>query len=83
MIIRIFTRQGCHKCPPAKALGKKLSEGSINVKFYDLEDADGLAEATLFGVMSTPTIVVVDENDKEIISWRGETPTEAEIKRYL
>jgi glutaredoxin len=83
MTVKFFWRPGCPKCPPAKELSKKLLKDGFNIKLYNLEDTNGLAEATLHGVMSTPTIVVTDDNDKEINSWRGETPAEVEIKKYF
>ena len=83
MMVKIFWRQGCPKCPAAKELGKKLSNSNVNVKIYNLENIDGLSEGTLFGVMSTPTTIVVDDENKEVASWRGETPSEAEIKKHI
>lgn len=83
MMVKIFWRPGCPKCPAAKELGKKLIDEGVNVKIYNLEDIDGLSEGTLFGVMSTPTTIIVDNKNKEVASWRGETPSEAEIKKYI
>jgi protein-disulfide isomerase len=83
MLIKIFWRDGCPKCPPAKELGKKLSAADTDVKIYNLNNAEGLAEATLYGVMSTPATVISDEKGKEVVSWRGETPSEDEIKNTL
>lgn len=83
MLIKFFVRPGCPKCPPSKALAKKLKEEGVPTKIYNLEEADGLAEGALYGVMSTPTVIIVNEKDEEVISWRGETPSENEIKKYL
>ena len=84
MTIKFFGRPDCPKCPPAKELAKKLQKNQdFKVELYDLDNADGLAEGTLYGVMSTPTIIVVDDKDKEVVSWRGQTPTESEIKKHL
>jgi len=77
VLVKIFTRVNCPKCPAAKALAKEL-----NVKTYNLDDADGLAEGTLYEVMSTPAVIVTD-NNKEVMSWRGKTPLKDEVKKYL
>ena len=83
MVVKIFTRPTCPKCPPAKTLAEKLKKQWIKVKMFNLDEVEGLTEGTLYGVMGTPTILIVDDKDKEIVSWRGQTPTEAEIKKYL
>jgi len=83
MVVKIFTRPTCPKCPPAKTLAEKLKKQGIKVKMFNLDEVEGLTEGTLYGIMGTPTILIVDDKDKEIVSWRGQTPTEAEIKKYL
>lgn len=82
MEIKIFTKPDCPKCPAAKELGEVLLKEGYNVIFYDISTIDGLAEAQFYGVMATPTIVIV-KNNQEIKSWRGESPSFEEIKKYL
>lgn len=79
-ILKIFTQPICPACPPAKELGEKL-KNLIDVKFYDVSTPDGLAEARLYNIMSTPTLVLVEDN-KEIKTWIG-TPSEEEVKKQL
>lgn len=52
-----------------------------NVEFFDVGEVEGLAEAAFYGVMSTPSIVITDEMDKEITGWRGIVPKIEELKR--
>jgi hypothetical protein len=37
---------------------------------------DGLAEASFYGVLATPTLLVIDTQGREIAGWRGEPPGE-------
>lgn len=78
--LKIFTQPVCPACPPAKELGKKL-ENKIQVKYFDTLTPDGLAEAQFYNVMSTPTLVLV-EDKKEIKQWIG-TPEQEEVEKLL
>jgi hypothetical protein len=48
-----------------------------------LDTIDGLAEASFYSVLSTPSIIIEDEEERELISWRGVVPTLQEVKQYL
>jgi len=82
MEVKIFWQEQCPNCPPAKEIGKKLEEQGIDVSYHNIKEVDGLATATLFGVMSTPSVVVA-EGDNEIASWRGKVPTIEDVKKHL
>lgn len=82
MEVLIFWQEKCPNCPPAKALGKKLEEMGVKVKYCNTRTPDGLAEATMFGVMSTPAVTIA-EGDNEIVSWKGEVPDIEEVKKHL
>jgi glutaredoxin len=71
--IEIFWQENCPNCTKAKDLGKILAE-ELEVQYYDVDTVDGLSEACLYQVMSTPTIILVSENKEEIESWRGMVP---------
>ena len=77
--IKIFTSITCPNCPPAKAMGEKLKEQGHNVKMLSINEADGLAEAQMFGIMAVPAIVITDENDQEVVSWKNGLPSVEEI----
>jgi len=81
--IKLFTKQNCPRCPAAKELAKKLEARGIKVEYYDVESVEGMAEAGMHGVLSTPTIVVVNGEDEEIKSWRGTVPSEQEIAQAV
>lgn len=83
MKLKIFTKAECPNCPPAKAIGLTLEEEGHDVMFYNLDDVDGLTESIMYDVIATPTIVVVDDNGKEIKSWRSIIPHQHEIRDLL
>lgn len=83
MNVKIFWQVNCPYCPPAKKLGKKLEGKGVKVEYHDVKSVDGLAEAAYFNVLSTPSLIVTNEENKEVMSWRGKVPTVKEIKKIL
>ncbi len=82
MEIKIFWKEGCPNCPEAKKIGNILKDEGHNVAFHDIESLNGLTEATIHNVMSTPSIIIT-HNDEEKKAWRGKPPTLEEIKKWL
>lgn len=72
--IKIFISQTCPNCPPAKAMGEELKNKSFKVQMLDITEAEGLAEAQIHGIMGVPAVLIVDENDDEVASWRADLP---------
>lgn len=83
MKVKFFTSPTCPKCPSAKELAKELESEGADVEQHDISIPDGLAEAQLYQVMATPTIVITDESNNEIKSWRGEVPAKDEVESSL
>lgn len=89
MIVKVFTQPNCPKCPAAKDLVASLKKnllvkkGKLKIEEYDVSDIDGLAEASFYSVLSTPSFIVCDDQGKEISGWRGEIPGENEITSLL
>ncbi|UCC66720.1 MAG: thioredoxin family protein [Deltaproteobacteria bacterium] len=81
--IKIFTKGECPRCPAAKEIGNILQQEGIHVFYYDVETPDGLAEAAFYSVMSTPTIIIEDENERVLAGWRGSVPTLHEIQGVI
>ena len=79
--LKVFVRPGCPKCPAAKRLAEDL-KNKVDVTIYDTETREGLAEASYYQVMSTPTFVAVDERDEEFKFW-PDIPKKEEILREL
>lgn len=81
--IKIFTKAECPKCPAAKEIGGILQQEGLQVNYYDLETPQGLAEAAFYSVLSTPTIIIEDKDEKILAGWRGSTPTLQEIQGVI
>jgi len=79
MKVKIFWQKNCPHCPEAKNIGKQL-EKEAEVQYFDADTVDGLAEASYYDIASTPSIVVLDNNENEIKIWRGKTPRLEEIR---
>ena len=81
--VKIFTRTQCPKCPAVKEIGSKLKKDGVPVFHYDIDTTDGLAEASFYSILSTPSLVIEDEEEREVASWRGNVPSLEEVKQYL
>lgn len=81
--IKIFLKAKCPKCPAVKEIGMVLQQEGYPVRHYDLDTLDGLAEASFYSILSTPSIIIEDDEEREVVSWRGVVPTLQEVKQYL
>jgi thioredoxin-like negative regulator of GroEL len=79
MEVKLFVREDCPECPAARA----ACEGISNLSVYDVNDIRGIAEASLLGVASVPTIVVVDSAGREVAAWRGTAPDPSDLRAVL
>jgi glutaredoxin len=77
--VKIFYKDGCPMCPMAKRLKDNLQENNVDVHYYNVETADGLAEATFYRVLALPTILVEDEMENGLGEWRGIVPKVEEV----
>ena len=81
--VKVFVKDGCAKCPSAKEVGGLLLQEGLEVLYYDIDTVDGLAEATYYGVLSTPTMIVEDSEEKMLADFRGTVPTVEQVKEIL
>jgi glutaredoxin len=81
--VKIFVKAKCPRCPAVKEIGTVLKEEGFPVYHFDLDTIDGLAEASYYSILSTPSIIVEDEQEQEIAGWRGIVPTLQEVKQHL
>jgi len=79
MLVKIFWQPDCPKCPRAKEIGEILKNEGFNVEFFNIKEIDGLAESLFYDVLSTPSVVIV-ENGKKKAGWYGEIPEVKIIK---
>lgn len=83
MKLKLFFNENCPKCPKAKNVAKQ-SESLLSVEYFNVETADGLAEAQFYTIMATPSLILTDDlTEKEIKSWRGETPDLKELTSFI
>ncbi len=78
--IKIFTKAKCPKCPAVQKIGIELKKEGVPVFSYDLDTIDGLAEASFYSILSTPSLIIEDEQEREVIGWRGMVPSLQEVK---
>jgi hypothetical protein len=81
--VKLFWKTECPLCGSAKVVGGKLQQEGIAVFDYNLDTTDGLAEASYYGVMSTPTIIIEDEQENAIAFFAGQVPTATEVKSAI
>ena len=81
--VKIFIKAKCPKCPAVKEIAVTLKQEGFPVYHYDLDTIDGLAEASYYSVLSTPSLIIEDEQEQEVASWRGMVPTLQEVKQHL
>ncbi len=82
-IIKLFVKNNCHRCPQAKKLGSDLKSEGYNVVEYNVETAEGLAEASFYSVQATPTFILEDDRENELADFRGQVPVAGEIKEIM
>lgn len=78
-MVKIFYKDDCPLCPMAKKLKNDLIKEKIKVIDYNVGTADGLAEATFYGIKALPTIIIEDEKENELMGWRGVVPNKYEV----
>jgi thioredoxin-related protein len=85
MILKLFTQSNCGRCPAAKGVVKKfkVQSSKCKVEEYDTTMVDGMAEASFYTVMATPTILLCDDKGKIIKDWRGEAPSPSAIRAAI
>ena len=81
--VKVFIKDGCVECPSAKEVGGLLLKEGVEVLYYDIDTVDGLAEASFYGVLSTPTMIVEDSEEQTLADFRGTVPTVNQVKEFL
>lgn len=79
MEVKLFVRDGCPDCPEALRACAAATELSV----YNLNDMAGLAEASIWGIKATPSVVVVDSAGHQLAAWRGVPPDRSELRAIL
>jgi hypothetical protein len=78
MLLKVFVKEDCPNCPAAKEVANQFPFSRL----FDLDEAEGLAEAAFHSVLCTPSMVLVDDEDMVVQSWRCHVPRPTEIANY-
>jgi hypothetical protein len=78
MLLKVFVKEDCPNCPAAKEVANQFPFSRL----YDLDDAEGLAEAAFHSVLCTPSMILVDDQEMVVQSWRCHVPRPTEIANY-
>jgi hypothetical protein len=81
--VKLFWKTECPQCGNAKIVGLQLKDDGLEVHDFNLDTADGLGEASYYGVMSTPTIIIEDEEENTIALFSGQIPSPSEVKKRI
>ena len=81
--VKVFVKAKCPKCPAAKEIATTLIKEGVPVTHYDLDTLDGLAEASFYSILPTPSIIIENDKEEEVVSWRGVVPTLQEVRQHL
>ncbi len=76
MFLKLFVKKDCPKCPAAKEAVKGLQD---KVQVFDIDQVEGLAEAAFYSVQCTPSILMVDDDGRELQGWRCEVPNPRDL----
>lgn len=63
-----------------KEIEIKLDE-DMDVMYCNIGEPEGLSESVMYDVLSTPSVIVCDEEGEELQGWRGKTPAVEDIKK--
>jgi hypothetical protein len=77
--VKVFVREDCPACPAAL----RACDGIANLSVYDISDLNGIAEASSWGIQSTPSVVVIDSSGREVAGWRGQAPSASDLRAVL
>jgi hypothetical protein len=88
MKVKVYGRETCGIC---KDMLKKFDvffghwnlKDKVPVLYYSMDSVDGLTEALAVGATEPPTILIEDNNGKELVRWSGKAITSQEFKPYF
>ena len=69
--IHYFKSKNCPNCKATQGVVTGLRERGYKVNIHDIDGVDGLAQASFFSVQATPTLLIVDEFERETAGFRS------------
>lgn len=79
MTVKIFVKDNCPDCVFAKELALKLERAGKHAEMHNISELSGLSEAVIHEVFCVPTVIIVENNNKEICAWRCKVPEFEEL----
>jgi hypothetical protein len=86
--VKVFGKPGCEFC---KTTVKKfetffsrwqIDPSQVNLKFFDMETVDGLAEGAFYSVIKIPA-TVIEKGSEVLARWDGQVPLSEEFKVHF
>ena len=81
--VKFFWQEDCPRCGTAKEVCNTLTRKNVLVKQFNISTVDGMTEAAFHEVLSTPTMIIVDEDENELQSWRGVAPELEDLEENM
>lgn len=70
-------------CKPCKVLADRLSKIELNIPILDYNVEEEVELTEKWKVRNVPTVILLDENDKEIKRWVGTFNVKEEFKKFI
>lgn len=70
-------------CMPCKVLADRLSKIELNIPLLDYNVEEEVELTEKWKVRNVPTVILLDENDKEIKRWVGTFNVKEEFKKFI
>lgn len=85
--VKIFVKNNCPRCPVAKKLydelASRLDSSGVTVEKWNVDETEGLVEAAMHMVLTTPTVLVFDGEENKVADWRAVVPSPDEVIEAL
>ncbi len=78
--ILFFWSKTCKNCGSAR---KVLDDSGIDYESFDVDTVDGKSQAVFYSVQATPSIIIINEKEDEIDSFRGTLPLLSDLEIYF
>ena len=86
--VKVFGKPGCEFCKTTMKKFEtffsrwKIDDAKANLNFFDMEQADGLAEGSFYGFTKIPS-TVIEKEDEVLAKWHGKVPLSEEFKSFF
>jgi glutaredoxin len=88
MEVKVFGKPGCEFCKTTVKKFEtflsrwKIDPEQVQLRFFDMETVDGLAEGAFYSVTKIPSTVIEKEGEV-LATWHGKVPLSEEFKDHF